>query len=111
LREFEARRLVKSSLHDFAEKWSQTFREFGHALGEILYGMSVYEMVRDLQKERGKLERLFILLVFGDLLGVPVLPPFYSMRLIPYVVPHLGTWRRSMLRERDLTDLFEQEIG
>jgi hypothetical protein len=102
---------VKSSLHDFAEKWSQTFREFGHALGEIFYGMSVYEMVRDIQKERGKLERLFILLTFGDLLGVPVLPPFYSMRLIPYVVPHLDTWRRSMLRERDLTDLFEHEIG
>ena len=102
---------MKGSWQGFAEKWSQTFREFGRALGQIFYGMTIYEMVRDLQKERGQLERLFILVVFGDLLGVPVLPPFYSMRLIPYIVPHLDTWRSSMLRERDLTDLFEQEIG
>jgi hypothetical protein len=57
------------------------------------------------------LERLFILIVFGDLLGVPILPPYYALRLLPYIVPSLSTWRRSMLRERDLTDLLDQELG
>jgi hypothetical protein len=27
------------------------------------------------------------------------------------LVPSLENWRRSMLRERDLTDLIDQEIG
>ncbi len=81
------------------------------AAKEILYGMTVYEWVRESRKARGELERIFILIVFGDLLGVPILPPYYTMRLLPYVVPKLETWRRSMLRERDLTDLFDQEIG
>jgi len=27
------------------------------------------------------------------------------------MVPRIEAWRRSMLRERDLTDLFDQEIG
>jgi len=78
---------------------------------EIFYGMSVYEWVRECRKSRGELERVFVLIVFGDLLGVPILPPYYVLRLLPYVVPRLECWRRSMLRERDLTDLFDQDIG
>jgi hypothetical protein len=80
-------------------------------LGQILYGATVYDMVRDLRKERSHLEHLFVLLVFGDFLGVPVLPPYYTMRLLPYVVPQIACWRRCMLRERDLTDLCDQECG
>jgi hypothetical protein len=86
-------------------------RALVHALREILYGMTVYEWIREIQKEKGSIERLFVLITFGDLLGVPILPPFYALRLLPYVVPLIQGWRLSMLRERDLTDLFDQEIG
>jgi hypothetical protein len=86
-------------------------RELARALGEVIYGMTIYDMVRELNKARAGLEHLFVLVVFGDLLGVPILPPYYSLRLLPYIVPTLNTWRRSMLRERDLTDLLDQELG
>jgi hypothetical protein len=86
-------------------------RELVRALGEVIYGMTIYDMVRELNKARASLERLFVLIVFGDLLGVPILPPYYSLRLLPYIVPTLHTWRRSMLRERDFTDLLDQELG
>jgi hypothetical protein len=79
-------------------------------VGDIIYGATVYEMVRDLHKERAKLEHLFVLIVFGDFLGVPVLPPYYTLRLLPYVIPHMEGWKRSLLRERDLTDMCDQEI-
>ena len=78
-----------------------------HAVGEMIYGATIYEMVRDLQQHRARIERLFVLIVFGDLLGVPILPPYYALRLLPYVVPSIETWKRSMLRERDLTELAE----
>ena len=71
----------------------------------FLYGMTYYEMVRTLRKERADREHLFLLISFGDLIGVPILPPYYSLRLLPFVVPMLTSWRRSVLRERDLTDL------
>lgn len=86
-------------------------RELSRAFGQVIYGMTIYDMVRDLKKARGSLEHLFILMVFGDLLGVPILPSYYSLRLVPYIVPSLDTWRRSMLREKDLTELCDQEIG
>jgi hypothetical protein len=87
------------------EKIVQRLRAMTHAVGEMIYGATVYEMVRDLMQERGRIEHLFVLIVFGDLLGIPVLPPYYALRLLPYVVPSIETWKRSMLRERDLTEL------
>ncbi len=53
---------------------------------------------------RGSLENLFLLGIVGDMLGVPILPPYYSLRLLPYVVPQIGTWKRRMVREREFTD-------
>lgn len=86
------------------EKVLQTLRE-------VIYGMTVYDWVHELQQARGEEERLFTLMVYGDLLGIPLLPPYYTLRLLPYMVPILENWRRSMLRERDLTTLIDQEIG
>jgi hypothetical protein len=86
---------------------STLLRKSLSTLREFFYGMIVYEWVRELQKERSQRERLFVLIVYGDLLGVPILPPYYSLRLLPYIVPTFENWRRSMLRERDLTDLID----
>lgn len=71
---------------------------------QVLYGMAGHDMARYALKTRGSMEHLFILITMGDLLGVPILPPYYSLRLLPYVVPQISTWKRRMLRERDLTD-------
>jgi hypothetical protein len=75
------------------------------ALGDFFYGMTTYEWVSDLRRKRGEVERLFVLITMGDLLGIPILPPYYTLRLLPYVVPSVSRWKRSLLRERDLTDL------
>lgn len=79
-------------------------KKVSRALGEILYGLAIHEQVRALARQRGGLEHLFVLISFGDLLGLPVLPPYYSMRLLPFVVPLVNNWKRRMLRERDLMD-------
>jgi hypothetical protein len=71
----------------------------------VMYGMFFYDAVITFRKQRADLEHLFVLISFGDLIGVPILPPYYNLRLLPFVVPLIGNWRRRMLRERDLTDL------
>ncbi|MHB8908399.1 MAG: hypothetical protein ACYDAA_05920 [Syntrophales bacterium] len=80
------------------------FRRYLHTAREVLYGFTAYEMDVTLRKERGTLNQYFTLIVFGDLLGVPLLPPYYTLRLLPYLLPGLNAWKRSMLRERDLFD-------
>jgi hypothetical protein len=71
---------------------------------KVTYGMAAHDMTRSALRTRGSMEHLFILVTMGDLLGVPILPPYYSLRLLPYVVPQISTWKRRMLREKDLTD-------
>ena len=82
-------------------------RRAGRAVAEFVYGATVFEWVRTLSQERGQVERLFVLVVFGDIIGIPILSPYYTLRLLPYIVPAIEGWKRSLLRERDLTDLSE----
>lgn len=84
--------------------FQMTSNRINNKLLEILYGMAIHDQVRTLVKTRGSLEHLFVLISFGDLLGVPILPPYYSLRLLPFVVPMINNWKRRMLRERDLMD-------
>jgi hypothetical protein len=97
---------IKKSLSVLSSK----LRGLSKILREILYGMTVHEMDLELRRERGDLNHLFMLVVFGDLAGLPLLPPYYSMRLLPYIIPSLETWKRSLLRERDLTDFASVDI-
>jgi len=73
-------------------------------LRQVIYGMAAHDMSRAALRTRASMEHLFILITMGDLLGIPILPPYYSLRLLPYVVPQISTWKRRMLREKDVSD-------
>jgi len=71
---------------------------------EFVYGMYAYEFERQAVEMRAELESAFMLITMGDMLGVPVMPPLYSLRLLPYVVPQIAGWKRRVMRERELSD-------
>jgi hypothetical protein len=77
--------------------WRQNVREF-------VYGLYAYEFERQALEMRGELESAFMLITVGDMLGVPVLPPLHSLRLLPYLVPEIAKWKRRVTRERDISD-------
>ena len=79
-------------------------------LKEFMYGMTVHELHVESRKEKANLDHLFMLIVFGDLVGLPLLPPYYSMRLLPFIVPTVNSWKKSILREKDLTDLAKVDL-
>ena len=82
----------------------QRLTAFRDALREFAYGMTGYEFARHAIETRASLENLFMAVVVGDMVGLPIIPPYYSLRLLPYAVPQIATWKRRMLREKDLTD-------
>ena len=71
---------------------------------DVMYGMASHDMSRYAMRTRASMEHLFILITMGDLIGIPILPPYYSLRLLPYVTPQIASWKRRMLREKDITD-------
>ncbi|MGI9100879.1 MAG: hypothetical protein ACR2IF_00410 [Terriglobales bacterium] len=74
------------------------------AVREFIHGLYAYEFERQALEMRGELESAFMLITVGDMLGVPVLPPLYSLRLLPYLAPEIEKWKRRVTRERDLSD-------
>lgn len=77
---------------------------------EFLFGMAGLELAQHAMEMRASLESLFMLGTVGDMLGVPILPPYYSLRILPYVVPHIATWKRRVLREREFSDEHEYHL-
>jgi hypothetical protein len=71
---------------------------------EFIYGMYAFEFEKQAVEMRAELESAFMLITMGDMLGVPVIPPIYAMRVLPYVVPHIATWKRRVMREREISD-------
>jgi hypothetical protein len=89
------------------EKEEKKKKKSGGVVGfvrDFTYGMATHGMARHALKTRSSMEHLFILITMGDMLGVPILPPYYSLRLLPHVVPQITTWKRRMLREKDFVE-------
>src|ERR687885_688486 len=80
------------------------------SLKEFFYGMTAYEFERHALEERARREDLFVLITLGDIIGVPILPPYYSLRLLPYSVPRLEAWKRRLLRERHMLENEEYDL-
>ena len=74
------------------------------AIRDFMYGMFGMEIADHANEMRGSMESLFMLATVGDMIGIPVLPPYYTLRLLPFVLPQIATWKRRVLREREFTD-------
>lgn len=72
--------------------------------------MTGHEFARHAMATRSSLETLFMVSLVGDMVGIPVLPPYYSLRLLPFVVPQVASWKRRVLRERTFTDEHDFEL-
>ena len=80
------------------------------AISQFLYGMTGYEFARHAVEMRHELEAVFMVVTMGDLIGVPVLPPIYSLRLLPYVVPEIQAWKRHMVRRKEFWEKEEYDL-
>ncbi len=80
------------------------------AVREFLYGLTSYEFERHAVEMRASLETLFMTLTLGDIVGLPIIPPYYSLRLLPFVVPNITTWKRRIMREREFSDREEFDL-
>ncbi len=94
-----------SGSHDaaLASAYVESVRQF-------MYGMAGLEIRQHLVVMRASLDNLFMAITFGDMLGLPIIPPFYTLRLLPYIVPSVETWKRRVMRERDLTEDHDYDL-
>ena len=79
------------------------FTRFQKALRDFIFGAALMEFQKVAREERTARQDLFLAVTFGDFIGVPIFPSPYVLRLLPYVIPNLESWKKRMVRKRDLT--------
>jgi len=84
---------------------SHRLESLAKALKDFFFGATAFEIQQTVRQEKLARRDLILLFSFGDLLGVPVFPPYYSLRLLPYFHPALDSWKKRMLKEKDLTEI------
>jgi hypothetical protein len=80
------------------------------ALRNFIYGLTGYEFARHALEARRELESIFMIVTLGDLVGVPVMPPVYSLRLLPYIAPEIEQWKRLMARRKEFWERGEFDL-
>jgi hypothetical protein len=87
------------------ERMGEKVDRLAKSLKDFFVGIAYFEIGQTARQEKLVWQDLFMLLTFGDLLGVPILPPYSSLRILPHVLPGMDPWKKRMLRERDLTEV------
>ena len=77
--------------------WIRTVKEY-------ITGFFLYDLIVGVYSEKRRLDNLVMIFLFGKMIGFPHLFNYYHLRLLPYYVRRLDTWKRKVLRERDLFD-------
>ncbi len=80
------------------------------AVKQFMYGLAGHEFARHALEMRRETEAVFMVVTMGDLIGVPVLPPVYSLRLLPYVVPEIASWKRHMASRKEFWEKEEYDL-
>ena len=74
------------------------------ALVDFVFGATTFEYYRELKAMSRRYNDAIYLIVLGEILGVPFLSNYYSLRLLPYMVGDLARFKRDAMRERDLLE-------
>jgi len=80
------------------------FSSFLKVLRDCLEGLFLYDLREGINEEKRRQENLFMLGLFGPLIGFPRLFNYYHLRLMPYCMRRLGYWKQRVLKERDFFD-------
>lgn len=59
------------------------------------------EVLTSTAEPQASVVTLHLLMTVGRMIGLSVLPPYYSLRLLPYLVPHLLPQEQQLHVERD----------
>lgn len=67
-------------------------------------GFFLHGFLDGINAQKRRLDEAIIFCLFGQFIGVPGLFNYYHLRLLPYYIGQLHSWKRRVLRERDFFD-------
>ncbi|MEM2096006.1 MAG: hypothetical protein QXV86_01155 [Candidatus Caldarchaeum sp.] len=81
--------------------WKQALRDF-------FFGALILGLYHNVASVKRKYDDIFFSLIMGEFLGIPLLGNYFTLRLVPYLLPELEGARRRLLRDVDLLELMKE---
>lgn len=76
---------------------------------DFLWGLFLYDFYLETVRAKAKYKDALNLLLLGQFLGLPLMNSSISLRLLPYLLPELGDWKKRQLKEREIIELAPME--
>lgn len=70
---------------------------------QFFWGFMYFEWYHELQHEKAKYADIVNLVMYGDMIGIPLMNSTIGLRLLPFVLPELEQWKHRQLEEFDPT--------
>ena len=80
------------------------------AVKDFFYGLTGYEFVHHAHEMRHEAESIFLVVTLGDLVGIPVMPPVYALRILPFVAPEIAACQRQLARRKEFWEKEEYDL-
>ncbi len=77
------------------------------SIREIISGIwkaQKLSLAEPLRKKRAYYDDALFFVTLGNLIGYPALSTYYSRLILAYMLPQFVSWRRRVLKERDVLD-------
>lgn len=69
----------------------------------FLWGFFMFEFWHELQHEKHKYKDVMTIILYGELIGIPLMASNIGLRLLPFMFPELQSWKHRALEEFDVT--------
>ncbi|MEJ2717986.1 MAG: hypothetical protein P8182_12745 [Deltaproteobacteria bacterium] len=87
---------------------SASLDRWWRGLKDFLYGFFIYGMVEEVAGRKREQEQVFLLIMMGDLVGLPIFSGYYKLRFLPYCLPRLARWKKEVIRPKDLFSMVQE---
>jgi len=78
------------------------------ALRDFFFGAFLLNLYQHILHTKKKYDDIFFSLIMGEFLGIPLLGNYFTLRLIPYMLPELERVKTRLLRDVDLLELLSE---
>ena len=80
-------------------------------LRDLFFGIFYYGMYQQIVHTARKYKDVVHVLVVGELLGVPSLSNYYTLRLLPYVLDEITQVKKIVTKDYDVLELLHEGLA
>jgi len=73
-------------------------------LKEFAYGMFILDPLLTIWKMKYNVDTYTMLLLYGDMVGFPLVSPIYKLNLLIYLYGKIPNWKKEIIKEKDITE-------